>query len=227
MADCSARPPEPVTQAVLLDLDGTLSDSRPGIEACFRFMLAELGHDPAVVGDVTWAVGPPIGVSIRGLLEKYGDDRVERGIAVYRDRYSTVGIYDCSVFPAVTDMLVSLTEAGFSLCVATSKRRDFADRVVDFLDIRRYLPKVYGAVPGGGLDDKKDLLAEILRVEGYDPNTTTMVGDRLHDIHAARANHLRSIGALWGYGSQAELQAAGADVIAGTPAEVSGLVRRQ
>ena len=126
--------------------------------------------------------------------------------------------------PASSTCWPALTNAGFNLCVATSKRRDFADRVVDYLDIRRYLPKVYGAVPGGGLDDKADLLAEILRVEGYDPAATTMVGDRLHDIHAAQANQLRSIGVLWGYGSQAELQAAGADVIAGTPAEVSRLM---
>jgi phosphoglycolate phosphatase len=213
-----------VTKAVLLDLDGTLSDSRPGIEACFRHMLAELGHDPAVAGDITWAVGPPIGVSIRDLLEKYGDDRVEQGIAVYRDRYSTVGIYECSVYPGVADMLVALTDAGYVLCVATSKRRDFADRVVDYLNLRSYLPKVYGAIPGGGLDEKKDLLAEILRVEGYDPATATMVGDRLHDIHAAQANGLRSIAVLWGYGTQAELQAAGADLLAATPAEVCRLM---
>ena len=48
--------------AVLLDLDGTLANSRPGIEACFRHMLAELGHDPDVAGDLSWAVGPPIAV---------------------------------------------------------------------------------------------------------------------------------------------------------------------
>ncbi len=210
--------------SVLLDLDGTLSDSRPGIEACFRHMLAELGHDPAVAGDITWAVGPPIAVSIRGLLEKYGDDRVERGIAVYRDRYTTLGIYECSVYPGIAEMLVALTDAGCALCVATSKRRDFADRVVDYLNLRSYLPKVYGAIPGGGLDEKKDLLAEILRVEGYDPATTTMVGDRLHDIHAAQANRLRSIGVLWGYGTQTELQAAGADLLAATPGEVCRLV---
>jgi phosphoglycolate phosphatase len=224
VAGYSARPPEPVAQAILLDLDGTLSDSRPGIEACFRYMLAELGHDPAVVGDVTWAVGPPIAVSIRRLLQKYGDDRVEQGIAVYRDRYSTVGIYDCSVFAGISDMLTALKDAGHRLCVATSKRRDYADRVVDYLNLRACLPKVYGAIPGGGLDDKKDLLAEIMRAEGYDTATTIMVGDRLHDIHAAQANRLRSIGVLWGYGSPAELQAAGADILAATPAEVSRLV---
>ncbi|MDB5404268.1 MAG: family hydrolase, partial [Rhodopila sp.] len=54
---------------------------------------------------------------------------------------------------------------------------------------------------------------------------TTMVGDRLHDIHAARANGLRSIGVLWGYGCQAELQAAGADAIVASPAEVVDLLR--
>lgn len=212
-----------MAHAVLLDLDGTISDSRPGIEACFRSMLAELGHDPAAVGDVTWAVGPPIGVAVRALLEKYGDDRVEQGISVYRARYDAVGIYNCSVYPGIADMLTFLWDAGRRLCVATSKRRDFAERVVDYLNIRDYLPKVYGALPGGGLDDKSDLLAEILRVEAYDPATTIMVGDRRHDIHAARANGLRSIGVLWGYGGQAELQAAGADLLAATPAEVSRL----
>jgi phosphoglycolate phosphatase len=213
-----------LNKAVLLDLDGTLSDSRPGIEACFRHMLAELGHDPAVVGDVTWAVGPPIAVSIGRLLAKYGDDRVDLGITTYRARYTTVGIYQCAVYPGIQEMLAALTRAGRSLCVATSKRRDFAERVVDYLGLRQYLPRVYGALPGGGLDDKKDLLAEILRVEGYDPGRTTMVGDRLHDIHAARENALRSIGALWGYGGEAELREAGADLLAASPAEVVALV---
>jgi phosphoglycolate phosphatase len=209
--------------AVLLDLDGTLSDSRPGIEACFRFMLAELGHDPAVVGDVTWAVGPPIAVSVGSLLERYGDDRVDLGLTVYRARYSTTGLYECSVFPGILEMLEALRSAGRALCVATSKRKDFAERVVDYLGLRLYLPRVYGALPGGGLDDKKDLLAEILRVEGYAAASTVMVGDRFHDIHAAQANGLRSIGVLWGYGGKAELQEAGASVIVSSPSEIVAL----
>jgi phosphoglycolate phosphatase len=209
-----------VTQAVLLDLDGTLADSRPGIEACFRYTLAELGHDPAVIGDLTWAVGPPMAVSIGTMLGKYNDDRVDLGLSTYRAHYSSVAIYQCKAYPGVKEMLAALKDAGHNLCVATSKRRDFAERVVDYLDLRQYLPKVYGALPGGGLDAKQDLLAEILRVEGFQRATTTMVGDRLHDIHAAHANKIRSIGVLWGYGGQAELQEAGADLLAGTPAEV-------
>ncbi len=158
------------------------------------------------------------------MLEKYGDDRVDLGVATYRERYTTVGLYDCAAFPGIQDMLAALTQAGRRLCVATSKRRDFAERVVDFLGLRPFLPRVYGALPGGGLDQKTDLLAEILRTEGYQPNQTTMVGDRLHDIHAAKANDLRSIGVLWGYGGKAELEAAGADRLAATTHELTELL---
>jgi phosphoglycolate phosphatase len=210
---------------VLLDLDGTLSDSRPGIVACFRYMLTQLGHDPTKAGDLTWAVGPPIAVSITQLLAQYDDARVDQGLAVYRAQYSAVAIYDCTVYPGVLDMLGALRDAGHIMCIATSKRRDFAERVVDHLGLRSYLHAVYGAEPGGGLDNKDDLLAYVLRHEGFSPTDTVMVGDRMHDIHAARANRVRSIGAAWGYGGRAELETAGADAIAALPPEVPAVLQ--
>jgi phosphoglycolate phosphatase len=211
-------------RAVLLDLDGTLADSRPGIEACFRYMVAELGHDPTATGDLTWAVGPPITVSVARLLAQYDDARVDQGVAVYRARYSAVAIYDCTLYPGVLDMLAALRDAGRVMCIATSKRRDFAERVIDHLGLRIYLRTVYGAEPGGGLDNKDDLLAHVLRHEGFSPTDTVMLGDRLHDIAAARANRLPSIGAAWGYGGRAELEAAGADAIAARPSAVPAVL---
>ena len=207
-------------RAVLLDLDGTLSDSRPGIAACFRHTLLQLGHDPAAAGDLTWAVGPPIAVSLRRLLAPFGDDRVDQALAIYRERYSAAGIYECSVYPGVSAMLDGLRDAGHTMCVATSKRRDFAERVMDFLGLRDYVRGVYGAEPGGGLDHKQDLLAHILTVEHLSAASSVMLGDRLHDIEAAKANTIRSIGALWGYGGRVELEAAGADAIAPSPEAV-------
>lgn len=212
------------TRAVLLDLDGTLSDSRPGIASCFRHTLHELGHDPNAAGDLTWAVGPPIAVSLQRLLKPFGDDRVDLALTIYRERYSTVGIYDCSVYPDVADMLDGLRDAGFAMCIATSKRRDFADRVIDYLGLRDYVRGVYGAEPGGALDRKQDLLAHILTVERFAADACVMLGDRLHDIEAANANAIRSIGALWGYGGREELEAAGASAIAAAPGEVVTLV---
>ena len=213
-----------MTGAVLLDLDGTLSDSRPGIAACFRHTLHKLGHDPDTAGDLTWAVGPPIAVSLGRLLAPYGDTRVDRALTIYRARYSAVGLYDCMVYPGIVAMLEHLSGAGMVLCIATSKRRDFAKRVIDHLDLRRFVRAVYGALPGGGLDDKKDLLAHILTAQSLSAAGCVMLGDRLHDIHAAQANGIRSIGALWGYGGRQELEEAGADSIAAEPRNVIGLV---
>lgn len=211
--------------AILLDLDGTLADSRPGIAASMRFMLAQMGHDPDAAGDVTWAVGPPIAVSIGQLLAQYGDPRVQEGLRIYRARYSDVGLYDCAPFPGIPAMLEALAATGRPLCLATSKRRDFAERVIDHLGFRDHIPTIYGALPGGGLDDKADMLRELLRIEGYDPAGTVMVGDRLHDVEAAKANGLASIGVLWGYGGQAELEAAGAGRLAASPAALAAMLR--
>lgn len=210
-----------MTRTILLDLDGTLSDSKQGIVGCFRHTVAELGHDPAVAGDLSWAVGPPIATSIARLLAQYGDDRVDQAVAIYRARYSAVAIYDCSVFPGVVPMLDRLRDAGAPMFIATSKRRDFAERVMEHLGLTAYVGRIYGAEPGGGLDEKYDLLAHILKTESLDPTRTVMVGDRLHDIHAAKVNALRSIGVLWGYGGAEELSKAGADHIAAVPQDVA------
>ncbi len=211
---------------VLLDLDGTLSDSKPGIAASFRYTVGQLGHDPDTAGDLTWAVGPPIAVSMARLLEQYGDDRVDHAVGIYRARYSDVGIYDCTVYPGIVGMLDALRNAGSTMYVATSKRRDFADRVIDHLSLRSYIRGVYGALPGGGLDEKQHLLAHILATEGVAAADAVMIGDRLHDMHAALHNDIRPIGVLWGYGGKDELLAAGADALAAVPADVVRLVLR-
>ena len=209
-----------MTKVILLDLDGTLSDSQPGIAASFRYTLVQLGHDPDAAGDLTWAVGPPISVSLGRLLQPYGDSRVDEALAIYRSRYSDIGLYDCSVYPGIAAMLDRLRDAGVTMCVATSKRVDFAERVIDHLALRSYVRAVYGALPGGGLDRKQDLLAHILSTERFTAAACTMLGDRLHDIEAAKLNAIPSVGALWGYGGRAELEQAGAGAIAAVPDDV-------
>ena len=152
------------------------------------------------------------------------DTRIEQALTIYRARYSDTGIYDCTVYPGIVPMLERLQAADVAMCIATSKRRDFAERVIDHLDLRHYVRTVYGALPGGGLDHKYDLVAHILTAEGFAAANCTMLGDRLHDIEAAKRNAIASIGALWGYGGRTELEEAGADAIAATPAEVAPLV---
>ena len=83
-----------------------------------------------------------------------------------------------------------------------------------------YFAGIYGAELDGRFDNKRDLLRYVLDSEGLNARTTAMVGDRSHDILAAKAHNLCAVGVTWGYGSREELQDAGADVICGTPSEV-------
>jgi phosphoglycolate phosphatase len=205
-----------LVRAILLDLDGTLVDSRPGIAASCEAALRALGHTPDPSFDVTPLIGPPMPQVIGRLLERYGDDRVEAGIAAYRAHYGEIGLHLATIYPGIADALPHLS-ARAHCCVVTSKRSIYARRIVESLGLAVWFRGVYGTEPDGSLDDKADLIAAVLGAEALDPRETVMIGDRLHDVLGAHANGLRAIGVLWGYGSRAELEAAGADAFAETP----------
>jgi phosphoglycolate phosphatase len=208
----------------LLDLDGTITDSRPGIIRSIYHAIRALGHDPNPDEDITWAVGPPLEEVMTRVLEPYGDSRINDAIDLYRERYGEVGLYENALYPGIDAMMNALTQAGVSLVLATSKRRAFAERILEHFGLARHFRAVYGSEPGGALDQKSDLLAHLLAAEDLTPRLAVMVGDRCHDIAGAHANGLRAIGALWGYGSREELTSAGADALAATPRDVPGLI---
>jgi len=70
------------------------------------------------------------------------------------------------------------------------------------------------------LDDKPPAEVPAEKTEKIDPDAAVMIGDRAVDIRGARANSIRSIGVLWGYGSEQELVEAGADRLCVAPAEL-------
>lgn len=212
-----------MTHAVLLDLDGTLIDSLPGIRASCQETLRALGHTPDPATDFRALVGPPLPQVLRRLLLPYGDDRVDAAIAAYRAHYAETGMFLATVYPGIPEMLDRLREAGTRLFVATSKRTLFARAILQRLGLADRLHGIYGTEPDGSLDDKADLVSAVLRVEGLDPVGVVMAGDRSHDMRGARANLLQAIGVLWGYGSRGELEVAGADRLVASPAELAAL----
>ena len=113
-------------RAILLDLDGTLVDSCPGIIASYTAALNGLGHTPAAELDMTALIGPPIGEAMAHLLAPFGDPRIGEATALYRTHYASTGLFDCVVYPGIADALLTLSSAGLALYVATSKRTAFA-----------------------------------------------------------------------------------------------------
>lgn len=199
------------TPAVLLDLDGTLIDSQPGIVASCLAALRALGHEPDEALDVKRFIGPPLQDVMQVLLQSYGDDRVDEAVLAFRQHYGETGLLGSASYPGIGRALQQLREAGLRLHLATSKRQAFAHRILQHLELAACFDGIYGSVPSGELDHKPELLAHILSEQNIPPSRCLMIGDRRYDIAGAHAVGMRSLGVLWGYGSRDELETAGAD----------------
>ena len=111
-------------------------------------------------------------------------------------------------------LLDTLTSSGYTLCVATSKPRVFAERILDHFGIAPYFSFVGGTGLDGSLPTKADVIAHVLAGSNItDRGTALMIGDRKYDILGAKTVGIDSAGVLYGYGDRAELEAAGADYI--------------
>ena len=209
------------TRVLLFDLDGTLTDPRPGIVGCIRFALDRLRvacPDDDVLASY---IGPPLRGTFATLLDTSDAERIEEALRLYRQRFADTGLYENTVYEGVPAMLDTVGRLARAAYVATSKPAVYAERIVSHFRLGHHFQKVYGAELDGRWDNKAELLAHVLATEGVEPRTSVMIGDRATDIIAAKANEVRSIGVLWGYGSEAELTDAGPDMLCRTPSELA------
>jgi phosphoglycolate phosphatase len=202
----------------LVDLDGTLIDPAPGIIGSCRYALEAMGRIAPPSNDLRWIIGPPLRQSFRELLGDHGDP--EEAVRHYRSRYGVTGLFEAAVYDGVEEALTALRGAGLRLVLCTSKPRVFAIRILAHFGLDRHFDGIYGAELDGRFEDKGDLIAHLLEAEGLQADDVCMIGDRKHDVLAARRNGVRAIGALWGYGGEAELRLAGADVLCLAPRDI-------
>jgi phosphoglycolate phosphatase len=198
---------------LFFDLDGTLTDSRPGILNSMRHALTTLGLPVPPDEALLRFIGPPTQDAFRELLGSSDPELNARAIAVYRERFAQLGIFENSVYPGIVAGLRALAEAGLPMLVVTSKPEVFAQRIIDHFELRPFFGRVYGSELTGERGNKAELIAHVLASERLSPESAWMIGDRLHDIRGAKHNGLRSAGVLWGYGDRSELTQAGADVL--------------
>ena len=208
------------SRVMLFDLDGTLTDPRPGIVSCMRYALDQLAR-PCPPDDVLASfIGPPLRGAFSALLETSDKTLIEEAMTLYRERFADTGLYENQVYEGVPQMLESARHAGYIAFVATSKPTVYAERIVKHFGLDRHFAGVYGSELGGRFENKADLLAFLLEREKVPAEVAVMVGDRAADIIAAKTNGIRSVGVLWGYGSKGELTDAGADKLCLTPGEL-------
>ncbi len=208
--------------AVFIDLDGTLTDPKPGITGCIRHAQEKLGLPVSHVDDLTWCIGPPMQESLCKLAGS--EEGGELMLRHYRERYAEIGLFENSVYPGIPEAVAALRTAGPRLYVATSKPRVYAERIIEHFGLAGHFARIFGSELDGTNVRKTDLLRFALSETGENPANTLMIGDREHDAIGARAHGLTPIGVLWGYGSREELEAAGVERLLERPAQLAEIL---
>jgi phosphoglycolate phosphatase len=202
--------------ALIFDLDGTLSDPAVGIGRSLNYALDALGYRCLTTAEVCPLVGAPLDWAFRQVVPDASDDTVLALVAKYRERYGDIGYAENLLYPGIAEALTQLSADSVRMGVCTSKRVDFAERILDMFGLRGH----FSFVSGGDVGVAKRAQLRTLVEQHEVARTSIMIGDRAVDIEAARANGLAAVGVLWGYGAGAELLAAAPDRILRSPAEL-------
>ena len=206
---------------ILFDLDGTLTDSAPGILNSIRYALNKAGAAIPDAETLNRFIGPPLVDS----FERYcgfGHDAALQALADYREYFTAGGMFENRVYDGIVPMLERLSDAGIRCVVATSKPEPFARKILNHFGLTRYFAAIHGATMDERRNRKGDVIAWALAHSGSTAKAI-MVGDRANDIEGAKENGLPSIGVLWGYGDEEEL--AGATSLVSTPQELLAYLR--
>jgi phosphoglycolate phosphatase len=208
-------------QTLFFDLDGTLTDPREGITRCIQYALGELNCSRIPEADeLLWCIGPPLQQSFALLV---GEDQAVRAVALYRERFSDIGLYENTLYPGIREVLENLQAAGLSLQVASSKPHVYVQKILEHFEIAQHFRNVFGAELDGTRSEKTELLEYAIQQTGCVTARATMIGDRHHDATGALNNDIRFVGVLYGYGDREELVAAGADELIAAPQDLTTL----
>jgi len=211
-------------QYVLFDLDGTLTDPGLGITNSIMYALKKFGIIETDRAALYKFIGPPLRESFSRFYG-FSEKDSELATAYYREYFKDRGLYENAVYDGVEALLETLHNAGKHIILATSKPEEFAVEILRYFKLGQYFTLIAGATMDTTRNKKSDVIAYAIEKSGIaDLSKAVMIGDREHDILGAKENHLSSIGVLYGYGDRAELEAAGADHIVGSPGEILSIV---
>ena len=209
-------------KAILFDLDGTLTESGPGITRCVQYALEKIGHPEEDLEALRCFVGPPL----KEQFMKYAgvdEETAEEAVIYYRERFEPVGMFENDLYPGVVEMLEALKAGKYKLAVASSKPEKYVRKILDHFGIGGYFTEIVGADENQKRMSKEEVVGEALRRLGLSdhPEQAVLVGDKEQDVYGARACGVDCVAVLYGYGTPEELDAADPLKIVKTPQEAA------
>ncbi len=195
---------------ILLDLDGTLVYSHPGIFACFRYAMEKMGRERPTDRELLPVIGPSLEYSFENFFHMTREDAV-KATALYRERYAVKGVWENDPIEGALESVKAWKKAGYKLALATSKPAVYAEKIVEKHGFLEYLDELVGCGLDGSLPTKADVIEEAISRLGAEKNACLMVGDRSYDAEGARIARIDcALLRIGGYATEEELQNCGA-----------------
>lgn len=191
---------------LLFDLDGTLCETKTGVQKCFNYALSFFGMEEKDYTALDDVIGPPIldSLMIRGLTKK----QAELGLEKYRERYNTIGIFEeLKVFYGMEDVLKKCKDKGYIISTATSKPEHYAKLILEKLDIAKYFDLIAGATFDESRNTKEKVLEYVLeKLNVKSKNEVLLIGDTKFDLLGAIDVGIDAVGVRFGYAREGELE---------------------
>ena len=205
------------TAHLVFDLDGTISDPAVGIGRSINYALTHFGYPTIADDQVTNYIGPPLDEIFAAITATSSPDYIAGLVGKYRERYAETGYSENVIYPGIPEALTELANRKTMMGVCTSKRADYAAKILKLFNIHHH----FQFVDCGDVGVRKQQQLASLLSKGIISPESSMIGDRAVDVHAARINGLRSVAVLWGHGSLGELEAAQPDLILESPHQLA------
>ncbi|MBR5318917.1 MAG: HAD family hydrolase [Peptococcaceae bacterium] len=205
---------------LLFDLDGTLTNPKEGITKCVQYALHAFGIEEPDLEKLVPFIGPPLRQSF---MEFYGfsEEDAIKAVDSYRERFSTIGLFENFPYPGIAAMLQKLQAQGKILAVASSKPTVFVHQILEKFELAQYFTVIEGSNMDGSRVDKKEVIAEVLQQLGNPPaDQLLMIGDRKFDVIGAREMGFACVGVRFGFAAPGELEDSGAIYVAETVQEL-------
>ncbi len=209
--------------AVFFDFDGTIADTGEGIFSSVSYAIEAMGYNPLPHDRLRTFIGPPIFESFKRELGM-NDEQSMQAVEKYRKKYSENGIYKLEVYDGIKNLLKELKNSGIKVAIASSKPEKFVIRIIDFLNLNNMIDFVAAPESDKAPEGKTVLVEKAVNHFGVSKNRALMIGDRYFDIDGANGAGVESIGVTFGYGSEEELQNAGATYIARNTEEIRRII---
>ena len=183
---------------IIFDMDGTMTDSWPGMQYCYNQTFKEFGREGMTEDEFLSGFVGNLTENLRTMLHVDGDE-LERAVQTFRGHYREKGHSLSAPFPHVIDLIRELYEEGYRLGIATMIYQPYAVDMLDELGIKDCFCCIEGSDKQGERS-KADMIRNCMVKAGVPNEDTVMIGDGWNDHKAAEKAKVGFIAAAYGYG---------------------------